>query len=57
MGIKNSCLIFPFSKANSNSISALLASLDIDPILNELDVMLPNLKTMPINLISEIQKV
>ena len=56
MGIKNSCLIFPFSKANSNSISALLASLDIDPILNELDVMLPNLKTMPINLISEIQK-
>lgn len=37
------CLIFPFSKVNANAISALVASLDIHPILQNLKIFLPAL--------------
>ncbi len=41
------CLVFLFSKVNANAISALLAALDIHPILNRLPVFLPNHKDHP----------
>ncbi len=43
--LKNSVLIFPFSRTNANAISVLLASLDTHPILQHLPILLPNLNS------------
>lgn len=54
--LENTCLIFPFSRTNANAISALLASLDIHPILQHLPILLPNLKSDPKLLDDQITK-
>ena len=52
--IKQACLIFPFSKVNANAISALIASLDIHPILKSLEITLPKLNSTPKSVIEKI---
>ncbi len=54
--LDKSCLVFLFSKVNANAISALLASLDIHPILNRLEVFLPNYKADPESYAKELQQ-
>ncbi|OLS24768.1 MAG: hypothetical protein HeimC2_20730, partial [Candidatus Heimdallarchaeota archaeon LC_2] len=54
--LKNTCLIFPFSKTNANAITVLLASLDTHPILQQLSILLPDLNSDPKSLNSKIAK-
>ncbi len=53
--VDDACLVFLFSKVNANAISALLASLDIHPILNRLTVFLPPYKSDPKEIRDEVK--
>ncbi|MHA2170538.1 MAG: TIGR04013 family B12-binding domain/radical SAM domain-containing protein [Candidatus Kariarchaeaceae archaeon] len=53
--IKRACLIFPFSKVNANAISALIASLDVHPVLQNLSITLPKLNSNPKSVIEKIK--
>lgn len=43
MDLVKSCLIFPYSRVNGNAISVLIATLDIHPVLMDLEIFLPYL--------------
>ncbi|MFV2013913.1 MAG: TIGR04013 family B12-binding domain/radical SAM domain-containing protein [Candidatus Heimdallarchaeota archaeon] len=53
--LSKSCLIFPFSKINANAISALVASLDIHPILQDLDILFPPFHDDPLFIVDSIK--
>ena len=50
MDLAKSCLVFPFSRVNGNAICALIATLDIHPILQNLEVILPSIRDPAISL-------
>ncbi|MHA2099070.1 MAG: TIGR04013 family B12-binding domain/radical SAM domain-containing protein [Candidatus Kariarchaeaceae archaeon] len=54
--IASTCLIFPFSKVNANAISALVASIDVDPYLSQLKILFPKLNQNPDEIKNRLKK-
>lgn len=52
----NISLVFPYHPVNGNAISALIASIDIDPELSGIQILIPNLKADPTTVLAKIPK-